>query len=186
MTFEVPRRLERDDDTADFTSAATELDQWLRRYAWENQRANNAVTYVTTAEKPLVVGYYSITTAGIAKSEAPARLQHMSRPQELGMLLIGRLAVDHRFQGRGLGAGLLADALERSVQLSEAVGVVGVLIHCRDEAAKEFYLANGDFVECPLDPMQMLVMMKDLHPTYTASSARASCSKSASHSLTLM
>lgn len=162
MTFGVPRRLERDDETGDFTSGATELDHWLHRYAWENQRANNAVTYATTVEHRRVVGYYSLTTAGIAKSEAPTRLQHTSRPQELGMLMIGRLAVDQRHQGCGLGAGLLADALERSVQLSEAVGVVGVLIHCRDEAAKEFYMANGDFVECPLDPLQVLVMMKDL------------------------
>jgi hypothetical protein len=61
-----------------------------------------------------------------------------------------------------VGAGLLRDALSRSVVLSDSIGAAAVLVHARDEDARAFYLANGDFLVSPSDPLHLLVAMKDL------------------------
>jgi hypothetical protein len=77
---EVPRRpvrLERAHVREGFRSGAPELDEWLVKYAWENQRAHNATTFVTLLGER-VVGYYSLTVASVAKEEAPERLATVS------------------------------------------------------------------------------------------------------------
>jgi hypothetical protein len=61
-----------------------------------------------------------------------------------------------------VGAGLLRDALRRSVLLSATIGAAAVLVHARDDVARSFYLGNGDFVPSPSDPLQLLAPMKDL------------------------
>lgn len=154
---------------AGFESGAGELDNWLERFAWENQRANNAVTYVTTAAVPgvegapvAVVGYYSLVVAGVALSEVPAELLKGTRPDPLPCVLLARLAVDQRMQGQKLGAGLLADALERSVMVSESVGAAAVLVHARDDRAREFYLANGNWLQSPVESLHLMAPMKEL------------------------
>ena len=77
-------------------------------------------------------------------------------------MLLARLAVERRAQGLGLGAALLRDAIERSYRLSEVVGAAALLVHCRDEAARAFYRANGDFLASPADPMHLLLPMKQV------------------------
>ena len=118
--LESPRRLVRQDVTAGFRSGATELDDWFQRYAWQNQKANNAVVYVT-AQDDVILGYYAITTASYSRDDAPQGLNHRSRPEEILCILLARLAVDERAQGRGVGAALLKDAIERCYRLSREV-----------------------------------------------------------------
>lgn len=90
-----PRRLIRQDITAGFHSGATELDDWFQRYAWQNQKANNAVVYVT-AQDDVILGYYAITTATYSRNDAPQGLNHRSRPEEIPYILLARIAVDER------------------------------------------------------------------------------------------
>lgn len=156
--LEPPRRLERSDDRSEFSSDAHELDTWLRQFAFQNQKANNAVTYVTVRDG-VVLGYYAIAVAGYARESVPADLAK-GRPTELPCILLARLAVDRRVQGQGVGAALLRDAIERSHQVSESVGAAALLIHCRDEDARSFYLANGDFVQSPVEPLHVMLSMK--------------------------
>lgn len=144
-----------------FSSGAPELDAWLQRFAWENQRANNAVTYVTCLGGH-VVGYYAIAVGGVALVSVPTVLKKGARPDPLPCIVLARLAVDQSAQGRGIGAGLLLDALGRCSLLSESVGAAAVLIHARDENARSFYMANGNFVAWPLDDLQLMVSMKHL------------------------
>ncbi|MDO5683114.1 MAG: GNAT family N-acetyltransferase [Propionibacteriaceae bacterium] len=155
-----PRKLERHDSRDDFDSGASDLDEWLKKYAWQNQQANNAVTYVIT-DGTRVVGYYAITMAAVTKQEAPLSLQK-NRPVRIPCILLARLAVDRSRQGEGLGWELLRDALLRSVTLSASIGAAAVLVHCRDETARSFYLRHGDFVPSPIDDLQLLVPMKVL------------------------
>lgn len=156
-----PRRLERADDVSSFRSGAIELDEWLGRYAWTNQRANNATTYVSVLDGR-VVGYYAITVASVALIEAPERLRRGGRPSQLPCLLLARLAVDGGAQGTGLGAGLLHDALQRAAAIADGIGAAAVLVHARDVAARDFYLANGDFLAAPHDELQLFAPMKDV------------------------
>ena len=155
-----PRRLEQRLDLSQFHSGAAELDLWLKRFAWENQQANNATTYVIT-DGAMVVAYYAITMAAVARTDAPLALQKC-RPSQIPCILLARLAVDASHQGEGLGWELLRDALLRSVLLSRSIGAAAVLVHCRDEAAKEFYLCNGDFLQSPVDDLHLMVPIKAL------------------------
>lgn len=161
-----PRKLERSDDRTEFSSGATDLDDWLRRYARQNQEANTAITYVCT-DGSRVVGYYAIAMSSIERIHAPGTLQK-SMPQQIPCILLARLAVDQEFRGHGVGAALLRDALLRAVHLSESIGAAGILIHCRDEEARRFYLANGDFLECPFDALQLMVSIKHLRSVLTS------------------
>lgn len=155
-----PRKLEKTDKRSTFTSGADELDTWLRDFSWQNQRANNAVTYVAMLDG-VVVGYYAIAAAGVSHAAASASFAKR-RPDPIPCVLLARLAVDRRAQGKGVGSALFRDALTRTVQASEALGAAGMLIHCRDQAAKDFYLSLSDAIQSPLDDMQLLIPMKDI------------------------
>lgn len=156
--YSPPARLEKGHVRDGFDSGATELDDWLVKFAWENQRANNATTFVSTADGR-VVGYYAMTVASIAKADAPGALSKGS-PQQIGCLLLARLAVDRSSQGSGLGTALLTDCLRRAAHLSIEIGLMALLVHCRDEAARDFYLSKADFLASPVDDLQLLLPMK--------------------------
>ncbi|MDR0594046.1 MAG: GNAT family N-acetyltransferase [Bifidobacteriaceae bacterium] len=150
-----PRKLARGDVRDGFRSGADELDRWLTEFAWQNQVAGNAVTYVTL-DGQRVVGYYAIAMAAVTRAGLPAGLHPGRRPTQVPCLLLARLAVDRRYQGQGLGLDLLRDALVRAVHFSTEIGTVAVLVHCRDQAAKDFYLRGGDFLVSPIDRLQLL------------------------------
>jgi GNAT superfamily N-acetyltransferase len=158
VDYSPPLRLERTHVRDGFDSGAGELDDWLVKFAWENQRANNATTFVSTSDGR-VVGYYALTVASIAKAEAPEVLSKGS-PQQTGCLLLARLAVDQTVQGCGLGAALLGDCMRRSAQLSMEIGFKALLVHCRDQAARDFYLSKADFLTSPIEDLQLFLPMK--------------------------
>jgi GNAT superfamily N-acetyltransferase len=158
--YTAPRKLERSDVRVGFTSGAAELDEWLVKYAWQNQQANNSTTYVIT-DGERVVGYYAIAMSAYAKGNAPAEMQR-GRPSQIPCILLARLAVDQSCQGEGLGWELLRDALLRAVNVSASIGAAAVLIHCRDDAARGFYLRNGDFLQSPVEEMHLIVSVKAL------------------------
>ncbi|WP_029145233.1 GNAT family N-acetyltransferase [Microbacterium luticocti] len=150
-----PRRLIRSDDRRSFRSGAADLDDWFHRYAWQNQLANNAVTYVLT-DGDRIAGFYSLAMAAVSKDAAPQALAR-HRPSQIPCILLARLAVDASYHGQGLGWELLRDALLRAVQLSRSIGAAAVLVHCRDDAARAFYLHNGDFLSSPVDDLHLMV-----------------------------
>lgn len=154
-----PRKLKKHDDVTGFESGALELDEWLRRYSWENLRANNAITYVSTLGDR-VVGYYAIAAGGVELAGVPAELQKGRRPDPLPVIVLARLAVDHSMSGTGVGAGLLRDALERAASLSSSLGAAALLVHARDDIARNFYLHNGDFHVSPIAELQLFASMK--------------------------
>lgn len=160
--FTAPRKLERSDVRAGFRSGAPELDEWLTKYAWQNQQAHNATTYVIT-DHTRVVAYYAIAMAAVDRLSAPPALQK-GRPTQIPCILLARLAVDTSCAGHGLGRELLRDALLRSVHLSRSIAAAAILVHCRDHTARDFYLHNGDFLPSPFDDLQLMVPIKALEP----------------------
>lgn len=155
-----PVKLERAFERSSFTSGATELDEWLRQYAWQNQRANNATTYVSHLDGT-IIGYYAITVASYDRADAPAPLVK-GAPAQVPCILLARLAVDEAWQGRGVGAALLLDALRRTLFISGSVGARLFLVHARDEAAQAFYMRHGDFVQSPIEPLHLMVPVSEL------------------------
>ena len=102
-----------------------------------------------------VIGYYALAAGSIASEVATGRLRR-DMPDPLPVIVLGRLAVHREWSGRGIGSGLLKDAVLRSMQAAELIGVRALLCHVIDDEAKAFYLKYG-FVEPPPDSRTLLV-----------------------------
>ena len=96
----------------------------------------------------------------ILYADAPARLQKGAPRHPVPVVLLARLAVDRAWQGKGLGAGLLKDAIIRVLAAAEGVGIRALLVHAKDEAAKAFY-ERYDFAPLPGYPMHLALLLKD-------------------------
>jgi GNAT superfamily N-acetyltransferase len=145
-------------DLSVFASGEPTLDDWLRRRARANQLSGASRTYVL-AQVEHVIGFYSLAAGAIAMTEAPGRLRR-NMPDPIPMTVLGRLAIDQAWQGRGLGRLLLRDAMLRTAQASGIVGVRGVLVHALSPAAKRFCEACG-FRESPANRMTLVVASQD-------------------------
>jgi GNAT superfamily N-acetyltransferase len=153
-------KLSRGHDLSSFDCANVALNEWLVRFAWPNQQSDSAKTYVAL-DGNRAVGYYALTTGSVHKHESPQRVAKGLANHPIGVVLLARLAVDQNQQGKGLGKALLFDALNRIAEAADIVGVRAVLVHAIDEAARRFYLHFG-FEESPIDPYQLLLLLKDL------------------------
>ena len=76
-------------------------------------------------------------------------------------MLLTRLAVDRRFHGQGLGAGLLKDAMLRTLQAAEIAGLRAIIVHAKDDEARAFY-EHFDFAPSPSDPHHLMVLLKEV------------------------
>jgi len=133
------------------------LDQWQRERARSGEGFSARTYVVCTAEEPdRVVGYFSISAAVEQRNALPSAKLRRGLPAQVPLLLIGRLAVDAQWRGRGLGSALLADALRRCLAASEIAGVRGVVAHGIDEAAVGLYERHG-FILSPLGERVMLM-----------------------------
>jgi GNAT superfamily N-acetyltransferase len=155
-----PTPLAKSHDVANFRSGAVELDEWLRDFAWVNHRSGNSRVFVATRGDHQVVGYYALAMAGAEKAEVPDRITKGGVPAQVPCLLLARLAVDTTEHNRGLGKGLLVDAIRRAVRTSHEVGVRALLLHARDERARSFYEHLGEFVQSPTDPLHLFLHLK--------------------------
>ncbi|HEX7759769.1 MAG TPA: GNAT family N-acetyltransferase [Caulobacteraceae bacterium] len=145
------------------------LDDWLRHRARASEGLS-ARTYVVCAAEPpgRVVGYHAIATATAQRVAVPSARLRKGMPEEVPLLLIGRLAVDAEFQGRGLGSALLVDALKRCLAASAIVGVRGVIAHAIDDEAALFYQRHGFIAAAPLGHRTMLLPIEVLRATVQA------------------
>jgi GNAT superfamily N-acetyltransferase len=157
--FEI-EKLNRAHDLTQFDCGNRALNSWLAKYAWTNQQADSAKTYVALAGN-LVAGYYALTTGSVHKHESPDRIAKGLANHPIGIVLLARLAVDKRQQGKGLGKALLFDALSRIERAADIVAVRAVMVHAIDEGARKFY-EHFEFEPSPVDPFQLMLLLKDL------------------------
>lgn len=155
-----PHLLSDDDRLDDFDSREPSLDEWLRSRARQNQNSGASRTFVVCATNGRVVGYYCLSTASIAHFDAPGSLRR-NMPDPIPMVLLGRLAVDHEWQGMGIGAGLLKDATRRTIEIASEIGVRGLLVSAISQDAKRFYQRWG-FVASPSDPMLLTARLTEI------------------------
>lgn len=121
--------------------------------------------FVTTASNPDVVGYYALAAGAVMPRDTSARLARgLAANQPVPVVLLGRLAVDARHQGRHLGRSLLLDAMARVLQAGELIGIRALLVHAVDKRAREWYEQFG--FECsPTHPLHVILLIKDLRAT---------------------
>lgn len=143
-----PARLTRAHDLSQFDCGKEPLNDWLRNNALDSE-GKTARTYVACEKAVAVVGYYCIATGSVERRVLPKKLKPHGTPDPVSVAIIGRLARDKSYAGRGLGKDLLQDALHRILAVSEIIGVRAVLVHALDDEASIFWKKH-EFIECPI------------------------------------
>ena len=121
----------------------------------------SAITYVLVdaAQRREIIGYYSLSAATVLLETVPAEMANrLGRQQSVPTTLMGRLAISIRYQGTGLGAKLLWDALRRSEEKSREIGSVAVIVDAKDEKAATFCEKYG-FRRFADPPLRLFLMM---------------------------
>jgi GNAT superfamily N-acetyltransferase len=166
-----PEKLTAKHDVSAFKSGETTLDDWLKRRALANEESGASRTYVVCSGNR-VIGYYALATGAIAHNEVTGRVRR-NMPEPIPVMVIGRLAIDDAYQGQGIGAALLRDAILRTLQAAEIAGIRAILVHAISDDAKKFYERSG-FYASPVNPMTLMITLADAERALrgTANNAR--------------
>lgn len=149
MNFQI-RALDSSVNTDVFQCGRESLDDYIRRYASQDVRRNVARVFIATPENDpqLLAGFFTLSAGSVTCSSLPAALARKLPHYPVPVALVGRLAVDAKFQGKGLGSILLADACQKVSQASAVLAVVGIIVDAKDVAAVAFYEHFG-FISLP-------------------------------------
>jgi GNAT superfamily N-acetyltransferase len=152
-------KLHRAHDVERFTCGQPELDRFLIRHALHAQQSNSAQTYVAVSDNE-IVGFYTIVAGEVQHAQAPERVVKGMSHHPIPLLVLARLAVHTETQGRGIGIGLLLDALGRTLQVA-MIGVRALAVHAKDDQAAAFCRHFG-FVPSPTDARHLFMIIKDI------------------------
>lgn len=160
-----PIALNAGHDVSAFDCDKPPLNDWLRNRAMASE-GKSARCYVVCAGN-VVVGYYCIATGAVERdTAAPKKLRH-GLPESVPVILLARLAVDKTHHRRGIGSGLLKDALRRILNASGQVGARAVLVHAIDDDAATFYRSFG-FKPFPPDSRTLFLPLEHIAAALTA------------------
>jgi GNAT superfamily N-acetyltransferase len=139
MTYHV-EPLSPQHDRANFDCSEPSLNDFLQRYARQNDEKGLGRTYVAVLpNENHIYGYYTIASGSLQFDTVPEKLPRYPIP----VVLLGRLAVDQQAKGQGLGKALLADALKRAAAISGQLGIYAVEVFALNATAKDFYRKFG-------------------------------------------
>jgi GNAT superfamily N-acetyltransferase len=153
-------KLQRTHETETFDCGQPELNRFLIRHALQAQQVNSSQTYVGLSGKT-VIGFYTIIASEVRHADAPARVVKGMPRYPIPLLVLARLAVHSEWQGRGIGAGLLLDALGRTLQASDIIGARALAVHAKDDSTASFYRHFG-FMPSPTDKRHLFLLIKDI------------------------
>ncbi|MBN9510426.1 MAG: GNAT family N-acetyltransferase [Alphaproteobacteria bacterium] len=153
-----PVPLGLDHELEGFRSGVEPLDDWLKRRAGHNEAGGGSRTFVLCSGRR-VVGYYGLAAGSLLPAAATGRVRR-NMPNPVPVILLGRLAVDQAWQGKGLGSDLLRDAVLRALSAGEVVGVRAMLVHAISEEARAFYEKHG-FLPSPLDSLMLMITLSE-------------------------
>jgi GNAT superfamily N-acetyltransferase len=164
--FRSPEPVNEVHDLSTFDCGEPSLDDWLRRRALRNETGGGSRTYVVCVQPGnRVVAYYCLAAGAVTHLEAPGRVRR-NMPDPVPVVVLGRLAVDRSFQGRGLGGAMLRDAILRAIQAASIAGIRAILVHAISEEARKFYQRRG-FHASPVDPMTLMITIAEAKATLT-------------------
>lgn len=157
-----PEPLAVDHELESFDSGIAPLDDWLKRRARRNELEGASRTFVVCAGRR-VVGYYSLAAGSVSHRVAIGKIRR-NMPDPVPVVLLGRLAIDRAWQGKGLGADLLRDVAVRTLAAAEIIGARAILAHAISSDAKAFYEKHG-FRPSPIEPMTLMVTIEEARTT---------------------
>ena len=147
-------------DHASFSCGEPSLDRYIRRQASQDARRRGARVFVAHAHPPgRIAGYYTLSAASFEKDDLPAEVARRLPHYPVPAAVIGRLAVDLRSQGSGLGEVLLLDAIHRVVRAGDTIGVYAVVVDALHERAGAFYERYG-FLPFPSRPLRLYLPLR--------------------------
>ena len=132
----------------------------VHTHALQNNLNRSARTYVALSGTRLI-GYYTLASGSVSRTEVPPRVAQGLGNYPVPITLLARLAVDLAEKGKGVGRGLLKDALLRAFQASDIVGSPAIVTHAKDDSERGFYEKFG-FVQSPLNALHLYLLMKDV------------------------
>jgi GNAT superfamily N-acetyltransferase len=153
-----PEKLTAEHELAQFCCGEPSLDQWLKTQALQNEKRGASRTDVVCSGGR-VVGFYALAAGAVAHAVAPTRIKR-NMPDPVPVMLIGRLAVDKQFQHHGIGEDLLRDAILRTLQAAEIVGIRAILVNAISESAKAFYEKHG-FVASSVNAQMLMITVSE-------------------------
>lgn len=167
MVLSAPEALTEEHDLSTFSCGKPSLDNWLRTRALSNQKKGfTAVMVVHDAGR--VVGYYGLAPTAVVPTSLPRSIRTGQSPDPLPCLLLGQLATDQEWRGKGIGTGLLKHALQRCVQGATLIGGRALIVNAVDEEAAAFWLRRG-FLPSNDDPMVLARSILDIAASLVAS-----------------
>ncbi|RJP29990.1 MAG: N-acetyltransferase [Candidatus Omnitrophota bacterium] len=153
-------KLTAEHEVDSFDCGKEELNRFLKRFALMNQRSESSQTYIACLAGR-VVAYCSLTVGSVLHADAPERIKKGLPRYPIPVMILARLAVDDRYQGKGLGKALLKNALLRKAQAADIAGIRALLVHAKDEEAFAFY-RYFNFDPGPTDPYRLFLVMKEI------------------------
>lgn len=163
--YESVRKLTTSDNLLAFDCGQPELNQFLQRYSLTNQKANSAQTYVCCKDGA-VSGFYSLAVGSVEPENTSPRVIKGIARHPVPVMILGRLAVDRQHQGRGLGKALIKDALLRTIQAADIAGIRALLVHAKDDKARQWYL-NWEFEPSQTNSFHLFLLLKDIKAILT-------------------
>jgi len=136
------------------------LNEFLQRFALVNQRSNSSQTYAS-CNAGQVAGFYSLAVGSVEPSHSAPRVIKGIPRHPVPVMILARLAIDQRYQRQGLGKALLKNALLRTVQAADIAGIRALLVHAKDEEARNWY-RQWEFEESPTDAYHLFLLVKDI------------------------
>jgi GNAT superfamily N-acetyltransferase len=153
-------KLKRDHKVDGFDCGKEPLNRFLINFALPSQLSNSSQTYLALSDDD-VIGYYTLVFGDVAYDDAPERLRKGVARHPIPLMILARLAVSREWAGKRVGAGLLKDAMTRTLTASDIAGLRAFAVHAKDDDARAFY-ARFDFIPSPSDPLHLFVLLKDV------------------------
>ncbi len=145
-----------------FACGEAVLDEWLKRRAMTNQVSGASRTFVVADQDQRIYACYAMAAGAVSHQMATSSVRR-NMPDPVPVMVLARLAVDHRAQGIKLGAALVQDAVNRAVAVSQNAGVRALLVHALHDRAKQFYEHYG-FQASSVHPMTLMLRLSSAQP----------------------
>lgn len=157
-TLNPPIALGPQHHVAKFDCNEPSLNEWLKSRALGNQSTGASRTFAVTDEAQVVCAYYALAAGAVDHASAVSTVRR-NRPDPVPVMVLGRLAVDRAYHGKGLGADLLQNAILRTLRLAQDVGIRALVVHALHDQARQFYLHHG-FSESAIDPLVLMLRIR--------------------------
>lgn len=140
-----------------FDCGLDSLNQWLINKSLKNEKKGASRTYVASSFNK-IIGFYCLSAGAVRRKDTPSNLSR-NMPEPIPVIILGRLAVDKEWQGKGLGQDLLSDAIKRAINASDTVGAKALIVHALSKEAQQFYKKCG-FIISPTDEMNLMISLR--------------------------